>query len=71
MTSFVQEHGRQCMSCSIKFSVTLQNEILSTVISDYFFQTNDFCQVISLRVICVQTLEYLPIWAQLFEASLA
>ena len=30
MTSFVKEQGRKCMPCSINFSMTLQNEILST-----------------------------------------
>ena len=34
MMSLAYEHGRQCMPCSINFSVMLQNEILSTVTSD-------------------------------------
>ena len=29
MKSLIKEHGRQCMPCSAKFSITLQTEILS------------------------------------------
>ena len=38
MTSLVKQHGRQCMSCSVNFSVSLQTEILSTVTSDFLKQ---------------------------------
>ena len=38
MTSLVQKHGRQCMPCSTKFSVTLQTEILSIETSDFLTQ---------------------------------
>ena len=38
MTSFVLEHGRQCMPCSVSFSMTLQMEILSTGTSDFLKQ---------------------------------
>ena len=38
MTSLVQEHGRQYMPCSAKFSMTLQTEILSTETSDFLKQ---------------------------------
>ena len=35
MTLFALEHGRQCMQCSAKFSVTLQTEILSAETSAF------------------------------------
>ena len=38
MMSLVQERGRQCMFCPMKFSVTLQTEILSTETSDFLKQ---------------------------------
>ena len=38
MTSLVLEHGRQCIPCSAKFSMTLQTEILSTETSDFLKQ---------------------------------
>ena len=38
MTSFVLEHGRQCMLCYINCSMTLQTEILSTLTSDFLRQ---------------------------------
>ena len=34
MTSLVKELSRQCMTCSINFSMTLQTEILSVVMSN-------------------------------------
>ena len=38
MMSLVKQHSRQYMPCSINFSITLQTEILSTVISDFLKQ---------------------------------
>ena len=35
MTSLVQKHGRQCRPCFVKFSLTLQTEILSTETSHF------------------------------------
>ena len=40
MTSLVNEHDRQFMLCSVKFSMALQTEILSKEISE-FSKTND------------------------------
>ena len=40
MILLIEEHGKQRMPCSAKFSMTLQTEILSTETSDvlkYFF----------------------------------
>ena len=36
--SLVSEHGKQCMPCSTKFSVTFQTEILATETSDFLKQ---------------------------------
>ena len=38
MASLAYENGGQCILCSINFSVTLQTEFLSTVISDFLKQ---------------------------------
>ena len=38
MKSLIKKHGRQCMPCSAKFSMTLQSEILSTETSDFLKQ---------------------------------
>ena len=38
MTTMVYEHGRQCMPCSINFSMTLQTKILSIEPSDFLKQ---------------------------------
>ena len=35
MMSLVWEHGRQCMPCSAKFSMTLQTEIRQIIISSH------------------------------------
>ena len=35
MTALVKEHGRQCMPCSINFSVILRTDILSTITLDF------------------------------------
>ena len=47
-----KEHGRQCMPCSINFSVTLQTEILFTVTSDFLKQMiilKSFNSVLTLK----------------------
>ena len=38
MTSLLQQHSRQCMPCSAKFSMILQTEILSLETLDFLKQ---------------------------------
>ena len=38
MMILLQEHGRQCMPCSAKFSMALQTEFFSTETSDFLKQ---------------------------------
>ena len=45
MTSLVKEHGRLCMPCAAKFSMTLQTKILSTVTSDFLEQMIISCVI--------------------------
>ena len=49
MTTVVEEHGRQCMSCPAKISMALQTEILSTETSDLLKQ-NGFSLVIQFSI---------------------
>ena len=63
MTSLFSEHDKQCILCSSKFSKTLQTEFVcflfvyfyfiffSTETSD-FSQTNNYSQVIKVRIVC-------------------
>ena len=59
MTSFVLEHGRHLMSCSISFSMTLQTEILSTETSDFFKQMIILKSFTSVLTVFDSTLELL------------
>ena len=49
--SFVQEHGRQCMPCSVKFSMTLQTEIRTIETSDFLKQIIEKFSQVRITVI--------------------
>ena len=51
MTSFVREHGRQCMPCSARFSMTPQTGILSIETSDFLKHFESFSSV-NLTYLC-------------------